>query len=260
VDIVIKRSAAGKNYGIVVVPEGLPEFISDIKRMIDELSTILGRDEEYVRRLPDHAERLQYLNNRLTAQSAKVYGSLPREIQEVLLRRDSHGNVPLSQVETERLLIDLVSDRIRLLKSQGKADVKFSSLSHFFGYEGRCAMPSNFDADYCYSLGFAAGQLVRAGLTGYTVNVRNLTKPADEWEAGGTPVTMMLNMEMRKGKAVPVIRKALVDLEGKPYLHFDRHREEWALDDKYVFPGPVQYFGPAEVADSTTITLNLEKE
>jgi diphosphate-dependent phosphofructokinase len=260
VDIVIKRAAAGKNYGIVVVPEGLPEFISDIKRMIDELSMILGRDDEYVRGLPDHSERLQYLNTRLTASSAKVYGSLPREIQEVLLQRDSHGNVPLSQVETERLLIDLVSDRIRLLKSQGKAEVKFSSLSHFFGYEGRCAMPSNFDADYCYSLGFAAAQLVRAGLTGYTVNIRNLTKPADEWVAGGTPVTMMLNMEMRKGKAVPVIKKALVELEDKPFQHFCRNREQWALNDEYVFPGPIQYFGPSEVADSTTITLKLEKE
>lgn len=259
VDIVLKRSAAGKNYGIVVVPEGLPEFISDIKRMIDELSTVLGKDEEYIRKLPDHSERLQYLNNRLTAPSAKVYGSLPQDIQEVLLHRDSHGNVPLSQVETERLLIDLVSDKIRLLKAQGKTEAKFSSLSHFFGYEGRCAMPSNFDADYCYSLGCAATQLVRAGLTGYTVNVRNLTKDADEWVAGGTPVTMMLNIEVRKGKHVPVIKKALVDLEGKAFQHFSRNRERWAMDDEFVFPGPIQYFGPPQVADAPTVTLQLER-
>ncbi|RPI21775.1 MAG: diphosphate--fructose-6-phosphate 1-phosphotransferase [Acidobacteria bacterium] len=258
-DVVLKRAAAGKNYGVVIVPEGLPEFISDIKRMIDELSTILGKDEQYIRDLPDHSERVQYLNNRLTAASAKVYGSLPQDIQEVLLHRDSHGNVPLSQVETERLLIDLVSDKIRLLKSRGQTEAKFSSLSHFFGYEGRCAMPSNFDADYCYSLGYAATQLVRAGLTGYTVNVRNLTRPADEWVAGGTPVTMMLNMEVRKGKPVPVIKKALVDLEGKPFQHFSTNRERWALNDDFVFPGPVQYFGPSQIADVPTVTLKLEK-
>ncbi len=259
VEIVLKRAAAGKNYGVVIVPEGLPEFISDIKRMIDELSAVLGKEEDYIRNLPDHSERLQYLNNRLSAASAKVYGSLPGDIQVVLLHRDSHGNVPLSQVETERLLIDLVSDRIRLLKAQGKTEAKFTSLSHFFGYEGRCAMPSNFDADYCYSLGYAATQLVRAGLTGYTVNVRNLTKASDEWTAGGTPVTMMLNMEVRKGKAVPVIKKALVDLEGKPFQHFCRNREQWAVNDDFVFPGPIQYFGPSEIADVPTATLKLER-
>lgn len=260
VDVVLKRAAAGKNYGVVVVPEGLPEFISDIKRMIDELSAVLGKEEEYIRNLPDHSERLQYLNNRLSAASAQVYGSLPADIQEVLLHRDSHGNVPLSQVETERLLIDLVSDRIRLLKAQGKTEAKFTSLSHFFGYEGRCAIPSNFDADYCYSLGYAATQLVRAGLTGYTVNVRNLTKDSDQWVAGGTPVTMMLNMEVRKGKAVPVIKKALVDLEGKPFQHFCRNREQWALNDEFAFPGPIQYFGPSEIADAPTATLKLEHD
>ncbi|MFB3904093.1 MAG: diphosphate--fructose-6-phosphate 1-phosphotransferase [Acidobacteriota bacterium] len=259
VDTVLKRAAAGKNYGVVIVPEGLPEFISDIKRMIDELSAILGKEEQYIHNLPDHSERVQYLNNRLTAASAKVYGSLPSDIQEVLLHRDSHGNVPLSQVETERLLIDLVSDKIRLLKAQGKTDAKFSSLSHFFGYEGRCAMPSNFDADYCYSLGYAATQLVRARLTGYTVNVQNLTKGADSWTAGGTPVTMMLNMEVRKGKLVPVIKKALVDLNGKPFQHFCRHRDQWAVNDDFAFPGPIQYFGPSEVADAPTITLKLER-
>jgi len=259
VEVVVKRAAAGKNYGVVVVPEGLPEFISDIKKMIDELSTILGKDEEYLRSLPDHSERVQYLNTRLNAQSAKVYGSLPSAIQEVLLRRDSHGNVPLSQVETERLLIDLVSDKIRLLKARKETEAKFSSLAHFFGYEGRCAAPSNFDADYCYSLGYAAAQLVRANLTGYTVNVQNLTKPAEEWVAGGTPVTMMLHMETRKGKPTPVIRKALVELDGKPFKYFAENRESWALNDEYRFPGPIQYFGPSEVADAPTITLSLEK-
>ncbi len=258
-DVVIKRAQQGKNYGIALVPEGLVEFIGDLKVLIDELSAILGAEEAYIHSLPDHAERVQYLNTKLTDHSARVYGSLPQDIQEVLLRRDSHGNVPLSQVETERLLIDLVSDRIRHLQSKGEAkEVKFSPLSHFFGYEGRCAAPSNFDADYAYTLGYAAAQLIRAGLTGYTVYVRNLTRPADEWEAGGVPVTMMLNIEMRKGKPTPVIRKALVDLNDKPFQTFAQNREKWAVEDDYRFPGPIQYFGPSEVCDVPTLTLQLE--
>lgn len=259
VDVIVKRAEAGRNYGILVVPEGLPEFISDIKAMIDELSAILGKDEKYIQSLGSHEDRTQYLSGELSDHSARVYSSLPEDIQEVLLRRDSHGNVPLSQVETERLLIDLVSDKIRLLQARGEAKVKFSPLAHFFGYEGRCAAPSNFDADYCYSLGFAAAELVRAGLTGYTVNVQNLTKPSDEWIAGGTPVTMMLNMEVRKGKPTPVIKKALVELNGAPFKQFAAIRESCALNDEYVFPGPIQYFGPSEVCDSPTKTLALEK-
>ncbi|MCE5198476.1 MAG: diphosphate--fructose-6-phosphate 1-phosphotransferase [Armatimonadota bacterium] len=258
-DVVVKRAAAGKNYGILVVPEGLPEFISDIKAMIDELSNILGKDEKYIRELGEHSEKAQYLSGQLSDHSARVYASLPEDAQEVLLKRDSHGNVPLSQVETERLLIDLVHDKIRSMKSKGKTEAKFSPLGHFFGYEGRCAFPSNFDADYCYSLGYAAAQLVRADLTGYTVNVQNLTKSSDEWLAGGTPVTMMLNMEMRKGKPTPVIKKALVELDGEPFKHFAANREEWAINDCYVFPGPIQYFGPSEVCDQPTCTLALEK-
>ncbi len=258
-DVVVSRAAAGKNYGVLLVPEGLVEFISDIRTMIDELSAILGTDEDYLKSLTDHSERVQYLNGQLTAYSAKVYNSLPADAQEVLLKRDSHGNVPLSQVETERLLIDLVSDRIRHMKAQGETEAKFSPLSHFFGYEGRCAAPSNFDADYCYSLGYTAAQMVRAGLTGYTVAVQNVTKPAEEWVAAGVPVTMMLNMEARKGKRVPVIKKALVDLDGKPFETFAANRVDWALNDCYVFPGPIQYFGPSEVCDAPTITLSLEK-
>lgn len=259
-DVVVKRAEAGRNYGVLVVPEGLPEFIPDIKAMIDELSAILGKEEDYVRGLTDHSERVQFLSTQLTDHSGRVYSSLPVDIQEVLLKRDSHGNVPLSQVETERLLIDLVSDRIRRLKSKGQAEaVVFSSMAHFFGYEGRCAAPSNFDADYSYSLGCAAAELVRAGLTGYTVNVQNMTRPPDEWVAGGTPVTMMLNIEMRKGKPTPVIKKALVDLDGAPFAEFAAARESWALNDEYVFAGPIQYFGPPEVCDAPTITLALEK-
>lgn len=259
-DVVIQRAERGKNYGIALVPEGLVEFIGDIKTLIDELSAILGKEEEYIHSLPDHSERVQYLSSRLSDHSARVYGSLPQDIQAVLLRRDSHGNVPLSQVETERLLIDLVSDRIRLLQAEGEAQaVKFSPLSHFFGYEGRCAAPSNFDADYTYTLGYAAAQLIRANLTGYTVYVSNLTRRAEEWVAGGVPVTMMLHIEVRKGKPTPVIRKALVDLNGKLFLTFAEHREQWAVEDDYRFPGPIQYFGPSEVCDTPTLTLQMER-
>lgn len=258
-DIIIKRAKAGKNYGILVVPEGLPEFIPEIKVMIDELSTILGRDEDYIKKLHDHSERVQYLISHLTDHSARVYGSLPEGIQEVLLSRDSHGNVPLSQVETERLLIDLVSDKIAFSEAHGQTKVKFSPLAHFFGYEGRCATPTNYDADYCYSLGYAAAQLIRGNLTGYTAHVQNTTKPSDEWLAGGTPVTMMLNLEMRKGKPTPVIKKALVDLDGAPFKEFAANRDNWAVNDAYIYPGPIQYFGPSEISDAPTRTLALEK-
>lgn len=260
-DVIVKRAEKGRNYGVLLVPEGLPEFISDIKAMIDELSALLGKEEEYIYGLPDHAERAQYISGQLSAPSAKVYNTLPVDIQRVLLKRDSHGNVPLSQVETERLLIDLVSDRMRKI-NEGRDEenkYRFSPLGHFFGYEGRCAAPTNFDADYCYSLGYAAAQLVRAGLTGYTAMVQNLTKTSDEWVAGGVPVTMMLNMETRKGKRVPVIKKALTDLDARPFQKFAENRESWALNDEYTFPGPIQYFGPSEVADRTTETLTLEK-
>ncbi len=260
VNAIVARADAGKQYGILLVPEGLLEFIGDIKVMIEELSNILGSDEAHLRGLADHASRVTFLTGKLSAHSAAVYTTLPASIQEVLLERDSHGNVPLSQVETERLLMDLVAAKIKALQSQGKAEkVKFSPQGHFFGYEGRCATPSNFDADYCYSLGYAAAQLVRAGLTGYTSNVANMTKPSDEWVAGGTPVTMMLNMEQRKGKPTPVIKKALVSLADAPFKFFAANRAEWAVEDAYVFPGAIQYFGPSEVCDSPTITLALEK-
>lgn len=258
-DVVVKRAAEGKNYGVLLVPEGLVEFISDIKSMIDELSAILGKDEEAMRSMRSHEERIQHVTKRLSPSSSEVYESLPSDIREVLLSRDSHGNVPVSQIETERLLMDLVTEKIRVLKAEGKTNAKFSPLSHFFGYEGRCAAPSNFDADYCYSLGFAALQLIRAQLTGYTVNVRNSIKSSDDWIAGGTPVTMMLNMEIRKGKPTPVIKKALVDIEGKPFKELASNREDWALKDCYVFPGPIQYFGPSDVCDLPSITLKLEK-
>ena len=259
-DIVCKRAANGKNYGVVLIPEGLPEFISDIKSTIDEISDILGKDAAELEN-KSKSERLIYIENKLQGHSAEVFSSLPENDRLILTTRDNHGNVPLSQVETEKLLMALVGNKIKDLKAQGKAEgVKFSPLGHFFGYEGRCAAPSNFDADYCYALGYTAAQMARAGFTGYTVNVQNTIKPAEEWVAGATPVTMMLNMEQRKGKPTPVIKKALVETNGKPFKFFASKRDKWAVEDCFTYPGAIQYFGPSEVCDQPTKTLVLEKK
>ena len=262
VDVIVKRAHAGKKYGIALVPEGLPEFVPEIKALILELGRILGDNERaglrLVHSLPSHEDRLQYLNQRLSDHSARVYGQLPTDIQEELLKLDGHGYVPLSQVEMERLLIDLVSDKIRDMYPEKKVGDIFNPLSHFLGYEGRCGAPSNFDADYGYALGCTAAHLVRAGLTSYTAHVRNLARPVEEWVAGGTPITALMNLEMRVGKAKPVVRKSLVDLQGKPFKTFAAQREAWARDDAYVFPGPIQYFGPPEICDAATITLQSE--
>jgi pyrophosphate--fructose-6-phosphate 1-phosphotransferase len=264
VDVIIQRAEAGKNYGLVLLPEGLIEFVPEFRTLISELNKIPDADMQRIGDMPTHEDRVQELMRRwLSAEAGRTYASLPSDVQAVLLERDSHGNILVSKIETEKLLIDLVSDRIRNLNYQRKKDqqalIKFSPLSHFFGYEGRCAIPSNFDADYCYTLGYAAAQLVRGGLTGYTVNVQNLVAPSDQWVAGGTPVTMMLNQELRAGEAKLVIRKALVDLDGRPFQELAARRESWKLEDAYLFPGPIQYFGPDEVCNATTKTLALEK-
>lgn len=258
VDVVARRAEAGKQYGVILIPEGLLEFLDDVKHMIAELSTVLGSEEEYIYGLPDHSERVQHLNSRLSAESAQVYNSLPEGIQEVLLTRDKHGNVPLSQVETEKLLIDLVGDKIRFMKSQGQFKGSFSPLGHFFGYEGRCVQPSNFDTNYCYTLGYTAAQLLRAGYTGYTVSARNLAAPVEEWVVGGVPVTSMLTIEMRKGKPKPVIKKTLVELDSPAFREFAAKRDEWKVGDCFTFPGPIQYYGPTEVCDALTKTLEAE--
>jgi pyrophosphate--fructose-6-phosphate 1-phosphotransferase len=263
-DLVVARAEAGKNYGIVLVPEGLIEFVPEFRTLIAELNKIPADDLDRIRGMQTHEDRVQELMRQwLTAESGRSYASLPRDVQETLLERDSHGNILVSKIETEKLLIDMVSDNLRTLnyqrKKDGKAPIKFSPLAHFFGYEGRCAIPTNFDADYCYSLGYTAAQLVRGGLTGYTVNVRNMIQPADQWVAGGTPVTMMLNMEMRGGESKPVIRKAMVELHEAPFRTLAENREAWAMDDAYLCPGAIQYFGPEEVCNTTTRTLALEK-
>ncbi|RME93717.1 MAG: diphosphate--fructose-6-phosphate 1-phosphotransferase, partial [Verrucomicrobia bacterium] len=209
---------------------------------------------------PSQDDRLQYIHGKLSAGSSKTFSSLPHAIQmQMLLDRDAFGNVQVSRIETEKLLADMVADRLRVLKTQGRFKGKFSALCHFFGYEGRCAAPTNFDADYCYSLGYTAAALLNAGKSGYIASVRNLTRPAAEWQPGGIPLTAMMNIERRHGEDKPVIRKALVDLEGKPFQTFAAQRDRWALEEAYLYPGPIQYFGPSEVCDRVTKTLELEQ-
>jgi len=261
-DIIVKRANMGKNFGIAIIPEGLIEFIPEMKSMIANLNDIMAaleNDPSFVNAVTIR-EKFDIVENRLDAGNAKVYSSLPSLIKEQLLAdRDPHGNVQVSKIETEKLLIEMISTRLDELKSQGDYIGKFSAQSHFFGYEGRCAFPSNFDADYCYSLGFNAFALINFGLTGYLSSVRNLTQPADQWIAGGVPLTMMMNMEKRHGEMKPVIQKALVRLDGPVFQALETNREDWALNDRYLFPGAVQYFGPSCVCDVTTCTLQLER-
>ncbi len=261
-DIIVRRANAGKNFGIAVIPEGLIEFIPEMKSMIANLNDIMAsleNDSEFVNATTIR-DKFDIVENRLETENAKVYASLPVLIKgQLLADRDPHGNVQVSKIETEKLLIEMISTRLDELKSQGEFIGKFNAQSHFFGYEGRCAFPSNFDADYCYSLGFNAFALINFGLTGYLSSVRNLTAPASEWVAGGIPLTMMMNMEKRHGEMKPVIQKALVKLDGPVFKQLEENREDWAMNDRYLFPGAIQYFGPSCVCDVTTCTLQLER-
>ncbi len=261
-DIIVKRSNAGKNFGIAIIPEGLIEFIPEMKSMISNLNDIMAslEGDSTFNNLTSLREKFDFVENRLDASNAKVYNSLPALIKSQLLAdRDPHGNVQVSKIETEKLLIEMITTRLKELQSQGDYSGKFSAQSHFFGYEGRCAFPSNFDADYCYSLGYNAFALINFGLTGYLSSVRNLTAPASQWIAGGIPLTMMMNMEKRHGEMKPVIQKALVKLDGPVFKRLEENREDWALNDRYLFPGAIQYFGPSSVCDLTTVTLQLER-
>lgn len=261
-DIIVRRANVGKNFGIAVIPEGLIEFIPEMKSMIANLNDIMAsleNDSEFVNATTIR-DKFDIVENRLETENAKVYASLPVLIKgQLLADRDPHGNVQVSKIETEKLLIEMISTRLDELKSQGEFIGKFNAQSHFFGYEGRCAFPSNFDADYCYSLGFNAFALINFGLTGYLSSVRNLTAPASEWVAGGIPLTMMMNMEKRHGEMKPVIQKALVKLDGPVFKQLEENREDWAMNDRYLFPGAIQYFGPSCVCDVTTCTLQLER-
>ncbi len=258
--IVAERANKGMNFGTVLIPEGLIEFIPAMKRLIAELNDLLAKNgEEFAAVAP--ADQRKYIIDHLSAENAAVYASLPEGVaRQLSLDRDPHGNVQVSLIETDKLLSEMVGKRLAQWKAEGKYNGKFSALHHFFGYEGRCADPSNFDADYCYALGFNAACLIRCGVTGYMSSVRNLTKPSVQWVAGGIPITMMMNMERRHGKMKPVIQKALVRLDGAPFLKFASKRDEWALNTCYIYPGPIQYFGPAEVCDQPTLTLKYEHQ
>ena len=261
-DIIVRRANAGKNFGIAVIPEGLIEFIPEMGSMISNLNDIMASlesDSEFVNATTIR-DKFDIVENRLDTENAKVYKSLPALIKgQLLADRDPHGNVQVSKIETEKLLIEMISTKLAELKEEGTFIGKFSAQSHFFGYEGRCAFPSNFDADYCYSLGFNAFALISFGMTGYLSSVRNLTESADKWIAGGVPLTMMMNMEKRHGEMKPVIQKALVRLDGPVFKQLQDNREDWAMNDRYLFPGAIQYFGPSSVCDITTVTLQLER-
>ena len=258
--IICKRAENGKNFGIVIVPEGLIEFIPEMKDLISKLNDLtheLETDETYQNVRSE--EKFKIISSKLDENNAKLFMSLPALIKaQLLMDRDPHGNVQVSRIETEKLLIEMIRTRLNELKDEGVYVGKFSDQAHFFGYEGRCAFPSNFDADYCYSLGFNAFALINFGLTGYLSSVKNLIKPAKEWVAGGVPLTMMMNMEKRHGEMKPVIQKALIKLDGKVFKELEAMREEWAMNDRYLFPGAIQYFGPSEVCDLTTVTLQIE--
>ncbi len=258
-EIVAKRSSKEENFGTVLIPEGLIEFIPAMKLLIAELNDFLAHNEEEFKAIPSNEQR-NFIISKLSEENSKLYASLPTTVaRQLSLDRDPHGNVQVSLIETEKLLAEMVGTKLKEWKAQGKYAGKFSALSHFFGYEGRCATPSNFDADYCYALGQTASCLINAGVTGYMSSVQNLTAPAEEWIAGGIPTTMMMNMERRHGEMKPVIQKALVELEGKPFKFFASKRQEWAEKTCYVYPGPIQYFGPSELCDQASETLKLEQ-
>ena len=258
-ETVAYRASQGNNFGVVLIPEGLIEFIPAIGRLIQELNDLLAAHGADYKDLDKDAQR-QYILSHLSEANKATFETLPEGVaRQLSLDRDPHGNVQVSLIETEKLLSEMVGDKLAQWKEEGKYTGKFSALHHFFGYEGRCAAPSNFDADYCYALGTSAAQLIANGKTGYMAIVKNTTAGTDQWKAGGVPITMMMNMERRNGAMKPVIRKALVELDGKPFKTFAAHRDEWAKNTCYVYPGPIQYWGPSEVCDQTTKTLALEQ-
>lgn len=257
--VVAYRAEQGNNFGVVLIPEGLIEFIPAIGRLIQELNDLLAAHGADYLNLDKDAQR-KYILEHLSAENKATFETLPEGVaRQLSLDRDPHGNVQVSLIETEKLISEMVAAKLDQWKKEGKYAGKFSPLHHFFGYEGRCAAPSNFDADYCYALGSSAVQLIANGKTGYMAIVKNTTAPANQWKAGGVPITMMMNMERRNGEMKPVIRKALVELDGAPFKTFAAQREKWAKETCYVYPGPIQYWGPSSVCDQTTKTLGLEQ-
>ena len=259
-NVVAYRAKQGNNFGVVLIPEGLIEFVPAIGRLIQELNDLLAAHGADYKDLDKEAQR-KYIIAHLSKENAATFETLPEGVaRQLSLDRDPHGNVQVSLIETEKLLSDMVGVLLAKWAKEGKFDGKFAAQHHFFGYEGRCAAPSNFDADYCYALGTSAAQLVAAGKTGYMAIVKDTTSNANDWKAGGVPITMMMNMEKRNGEMKPVIRKALVELDGKPFKAFAAKRDEWAKNTEYVYPGPIQYWGPTDVCDQTTKTLKLEQD
>ena len=260
-DAVEKRAADGNNFGVVVIPEGVVEFVPEFSALISEINELLaGSKADAFNALESWAEKYAFIEKGLSKEAMEVFAILPQAIQQQLfLERDPHGNVQVSLIESEKLFAALVGDKLKARKAAGTYTGKYATQTHFFGYEGRCAFPSNFDADYCYSLGYNAFMLIQYGYNGYLSKVSNLSRPAEEWVAGGMPITKMMNIERRHGEDKPVIKKALVELDGAPFKFFESHREEWAKDTCFVYPGAIQYYGPTEVCDITTRTLALEQ-
>ncbi len=258
-NVVAARAAKGLNFGTILIPEGLIEFVPAIKKLIAELNDMLAKNQKEFDAISTD-EKIAYVIKHLSAENAAIFESLPASVsRQLALERDPHGNVQVSLIETEQLLAEMTAKKLDEWKKEGKFVGKFSTQHHFFGYEGRCAAPSNFDADYCYSLGFNASMLIAAGKTGYMSSIKNTVAPAEEWIAGGIPITMMMNIEKRNGELKPVIKKALVELDGAPFKAYEAHREQWAIETAFVYPGPIQYFGPSEVCDQPTMTLKLEQ-
>ena len=260
-DAVAARAAKGMNFGVAIIPEGVVEFVPEFSVLIAEINELLaGAKADAFNALPTWAEKYAFIEAGLTKESMEVFAILPQTIQQQLfLERDPHGNVQVSLIESEKLFSALVADKLAARKAAGTYNGKFGALHHFLGYEGRCAFPSNFDSDYCYSLGYNAFMLIQYGYTGYLSKISNLSEPANEWVAGGMPITKMMNIERRHGEDKPVIKKALVELDGAPFKYFEAHREEWAENTCFVYPGAIQYYGPTEVCDITTVTLALEQ-
>ena len=260
-DAVEKRAANGNNFGVVVIPEGVVEFVPEFSALINEINELLaGSKADAFNALESWTEKYAFIEKGLSKEAMAVFAILPQAIQQQLfLERDPHGNVQVSLIESEKLFAALVGDKLKTRKAAGTYTGKYATQTHFFGYEGRCAFPSNFDADYCYSLGYNAFMLIQYGFNGYLSKVSNLSRPAEEWVAGGMPITKMMNIERRHGEDKPVIKKALVELDGKPFKYFEAHRDEWAVETSYIFPGAIQYYGPTEVCDLTTRTLALEQ-
>ena len=260
-DSVANRAAKGMNFGVAIIPEGVVEFVPEFSILIQEINELLaGSKADEFNALATWADKYAFIEKGLTKESMEVFAILPQAIQQQLfMERDPHGNVQVSLIESEKLFAALVGDKLKARKAAGTFTGKYATQTHFFGYEGRCAFPSNFDADYCYSLGYNAFMLIQYGYNGYLSKVSNLSRPAEEWVAGGMPITKMMNIERRHGEDKPVIKKALVELDGKPFKYFEAHRDEWAVETSYVFPGAIQYYGPTEVCDITTRTLALEQ-